>query len=171
MPMPRMRVTNTHGFDISELAKLASHAQKPYTRRALTAVVMTLQGIPAETIAETLGCSRVSVWRHVNRWNEMGMGSTKDHRGGSKSSFTEDMLRDIDDTVKNRRPMDHGYHKNRWDTRVLQRYIHDTYGRKYSYECIRQVLHKLGFSFKRTTRRPTRANKEAQEAFKRGLPH
>jgi hypothetical protein len=38
MPMPRMRVTNTDGFDISELAKLVSHAQKPYTRRALTEV-------------------------------------------------------------------------------------------------------------------------------------
>jgi hypothetical protein len=68
MPMPRMRVTNTHGLEIDEIAKLAAHAEKPYTRQALTAVVMTLQGIPAETIAQTLGCSRVSVWRCVDRW-------------------------------------------------------------------------------------------------------
>lgn len=107
MPMPSMRVTNAHEFEISELAKLAARASKPYTRRALTAVVMTLQGIPAETIAETLGCSRVSVWGHVNRPNEMGMESTTDHRGRSKSSFTEDVLKDIDDAARNRRPMDH----------------------------------------------------------------
>ena len=54
MPMPRMKVTNTHGLGIDEIAKLAAHAEKPYTRQTLTAVVMTLQGIPAETIAQNL---------------------------------------------------------------------------------------------------------------------
>lgn len=63
---------------------------------------MTLQGIHAETIAETLGCSRVSVWRHVHRWNERGIEATRDHRSGSKGSFAEEMLKDIDDAVRNR---------------------------------------------------------------------
>ncbi len=171
MPMPRMKVTNTHGLGIDEIAKLAAHAEKPYTRQTLTAVVMTLQGIPAETIAQTLGCSRVSVWRYVNRWNKQGMEATIDHRGGSQSSFTEEMLQDVDDAVRNRSPRDHGYSKNRWDTRVLQRYIFDTYGKKYSYEWIRQILHKLGYSHKRSTKRPSRANKEAPESFKKGLLH
>ncbi|MEA4884389.1 MAG: hypothetical protein VB144_12195 [Clostridia bacterium] len=56
MPMPRMKVTNTHGFEISELTRLAARTQEPYTRQALTSVVMTLQSISAETIAEILGC-------------------------------------------------------------------------------------------------------------------
>ena len=67
-----------------------------------------------------------------------------DHRGGSQSSFTEE---------------------------VLQRYILDTYDNKYSCEWIRQILHKLGHSHKRSAKRSTRANKEAQEAFKKGLLH
>lgn len=171
MPMPRMRVRNTHGLEIDEIAKLAAHAEKPYTRQTLTAVVMTLQGIPAETIAQTLGCSRVSVWRFVDRWNKRGMEAATDHRGGSQSSFTEEMLQDIDDAVRNRSPRDHGYSKNRWDTRVLQRYILDTYGKKYSCEWIRQILHKLGHSHKRSAKRSTRANKEAQQAFKKGWLH
>ena len=104
MPMPRMKVTNTHGLGIDEIAKLAAHAEKPYTRQTLTAVVMTLQGIPAETIAQTLGYSRVSVWRYVNRWNKQGMEATIDHRGGRQSSFTEEMLQDVDDAVRNRSP-------------------------------------------------------------------
>jgi transposase len=157
-----------HGFTAGEIAKLAARADKPYTRQALTAVVMTLQGIPAETTAETLGCSRVPVWRHVHRWNEQGIEAAADHRGGSKSSFTEEMLADVDDAVRNRCPKDHGYYKNRWDTRVLQRYILDTYGREYSYERIRQILHKLGHSHKRSTKRPTRPDKQAQDAFKKG---
>lgn len=99
------------------------------------------------------------------------MEAAKDHRGGSKSSFTEDMPKDIDDAVRNRRPIDHGYDRNRWDTRVLLRYVHSTYRREYSCERIRQMLHELGFSFKRNTKRPTRANKQAREGFKKGLPH
>jgi transposase len=99
------------------------------------------------------------------------MEAAKDHRGGSKSSFTEEMLADIDDAVRNRNPQDHGYYKNRWDTRVLQRYILDTYGRKYSYERIRQILHELGHFHMRSAKRPTRANKEAQESFKKGWLH
>ena len=165
MAMPRMKVTNMHGFGIDEIAKLAAHTEKPYTRQTLTAVVMTLQGIPAETIAKTLGCSRASVWRYVNRWNNQGMEAAKDHRGGSESSFTEEMLLDIDDALRNRSPRDHGYSKSRWDTRVLQRYIYDTYGKKYSCEWIWQILHKLGYSHKRSTRRPSRANKKAQKSF------
>lgn len=65
--MSRMRVTNTHGLGIDEIAKLAARAEKPYARHTLTAVGM-----------------------------------------------------------------------------MLQRYILDTYGKKYSWEWIRQILPKLG---------------------------
>lgn len=67
MPMP---ITNTRGLGIHEIAELAAHAAKPYARQTLTAVVMTLQGIPAETIAQRLGCARVSVWGCANRWSK-----------------------------------------------------------------------------------------------------
>lgn len=46
MPIPRIRVTNTPGLKIDGIGRLAAHAEKPYTRQTLTAVVMTLQGIP-----------------------------------------------------------------------------------------------------------------------------
>ncbi len=97
------------------------------------------------------------------------MEATIDHRGGSQSSFTDKMLQDVDDAVGNRSPRDHGYNKNRWDTRALQRYIFDTCRKNYSYEWIRRILHKLGYSHKRSTKHPSRANKEAQESLKKGL--
>ncbi len=86
--MSRTRVTNTHGLKIDEMAKLAAHAEQSYTRQMLNAVVITLQRISAETIAQTLGRSRVSVWRYVDCWNRQGMEAATDHRGGSQSSFT-----------------------------------------------------------------------------------
>lgn len=89
------------------------------------------------------------------------MEAAKHHRGGSKSSVAEGMLRDIDDAVSNRCPLGHGCGRYRWDTRVLQRYIRDTYDREYSCERIQQVLDDLRYSFKRSAKRPTRAHKEA----------
>lgn len=39
------------------------------------------------------------------------MDATTDHRDGSQSSFTEDMLQDMYDAVRNRSPRDDGYSK------------------------------------------------------------
>lgn len=51
---------------------------------------------------------------------------------------------------------------------MSQRYLTNTSGKKHSTKRIRQILRRLGYSFIRPTKRPTEANKEAQEPFKRG---
>jgi len=51
MPRPRMQVTNRHGLGINKTARFAAHAEKPYARQTVTAVVMALQEISAESIA------------------------------------------------------------------------------------------------------------------------
>lgn len=109
MAIRRIRITNMHGYTLQELAKLANNAGKPYTRRVLTAVVITLQGIGTELIADTLGRSHAIVCNYVNWWNRLGMEAAEDHRGGSKSSVTEEMLKDIGDAIRNRSSRDHGY--------------------------------------------------------------
>ncbi len=72
--MPGMKVTNTHGLGIDDIAKPAARAEKPYTRQALTAVVMTLQGISAKTIAQPA----------IPRSSSL-------HQIGGQSSFAEEM--------------------------------------------------------------------------------
>lgn len=76
MAMSHTRVTNMHGYTLQELAKLANKAEKPYTRRVLTAVMMTLQAIGAEVIAETPGCSYASACNHITWWNLRGVEAT-----------------------------------------------------------------------------------------------
>lgn len=49
--------------------------------------------------------------------------------------------------------------------------ILDTYDKKYACAWIRHILHTLGHYHKRSTKRPTRANMEVQQAFKKGLLH
>jgi hypothetical protein len=88
MPRSRMKVTNTHGLGIDEIAQFAVHIEKPYARQTLTAVFMSV----GETIAQTLGCSCLFGWRYVNRRNNQDMEAATDYRGGSQSSFTEETL-------------------------------------------------------------------------------
>lgn len=66
MAMRRIRVNNMHVYTLQELAKLADNAEKPCARRVIIVVVMVLQGIGAEAIAEILGCSDASVCIYIN---------------------------------------------------------------------------------------------------------
>ena len=167
VPMPRIRITHMHGSTVEELAKLAAKAESPYTRRVLQAVVMTANGIPAEVIAKTLGCCHATVCKCIHVWNEHGLEGAKDHRGGNVGRLTDEMLGDIDDAIRHRSPKDQGYQQNRWTCKLLARYIRDTYGVGYSDEWVRRTLHRLGHTYKRGARKPPKADKEAQMAFKK----
>lgn len=50
---------------------------------------------------------------------------------------------------------------------MLSKYIADTFGKEYSSEWIRQMLIKLGFSYKRGQYMPIKGDLEPQEAFKK----
>lgn len=77
-------------------------------------------------------------------WNEQGMEVPKGHKGARRVPSTEEMLKGVYDAIASWRPTDHGYSKSHRDPRVLLRYILGACGRKYPYECIRQVLYELG---------------------------
>jgi len=141
-----------HGFAVEELAKLAAKAKNPCTRGVLQAVVITANGAPAEVIAKILGSCHARVCRCIHMWNEHGLEGAKDHRGGSVGRLTDEMLGDIDDAIRHRSPKDHGYQQNRWTCKLLARYIRDTYGVGYSDEWVRQILHRLGHTYKRGAR-------------------
>ncbi|NPV54922.1 MAG: helix-turn-helix domain-containing protein [Firmicutes bacterium] len=109
VPMPHIKVKSMHGFTVKELAKIIEKSQSPYTRRILSAVVMTANEVPSEVITKTLGCSHATVCRYVHLWNEHGLEGARDHRGGSVGRLADEMLKDIDDAVRHRSPKDHGY--------------------------------------------------------------
>lgn len=118
MPMPWVRVMDTHGLGTDEFAELAAHAEEPCQRQALTAVIIKLQDIPARSIAQKLGCFRIAT----------GIaGTSKAWRLRSQRLQREfvhqwDISRHINGAVRNHSPRDHEYSRSRCDTRVLERY-------------------------------------------------
>lgn len=167
MPKKCVQVTNMHGYTLEDLIKLSNETNSKYTRTVLTAIIMRLEDIHTSKIAKTLGKCVATITNYINRWNEFGIESIYDHRGGSEGTTTEAMVKDIYDIVVNNAPKDFGYNQNNWNTRVLKRYIKDNYGQDYSTEWIRQILLSLGFTYKRGVYKPTKANPELQEAFKK----
>ena len=72
-----------------------------------------------------------------------------DNHGGSVSTFTDEMLEDLRDTVLNKLSRDFGYLSATWDIHMLSEYGYNTFGKEYSSEWIRQMQIKIEFSYKR----------------------
>jgi hypothetical protein len=49
------------------------------------------------------------VLKYLNLWNEKGIDALIDNRGGSESSFTDEMRKDLNETLKNHKPSDFGF--------------------------------------------------------------
>lgn len=77
------------------------------------------------------------------------------------------MLDDLRDTVLNKHPRDYGFISNTWDTHMLSKYIALTFGKEYCSEWIRQMLIRIGFSYKRGHYKPTKGDLELQAGFKK----
>ncbi|WIV13662.1 winged helix-turn-helix domain-containing protein [Proteiniborus sp. MB09-C3] len=162
-----LEITTLHGFTIDELIAFEESYQKKSLKALLRTVIMRYNGIHTEEIQHILGKSRPAITGYINKWNKYGLEALVDNRGGSVSTFTDEMLEDLKDTVLNKSPKDFGFLSSTWDTHMLSKYIVDTFGKECSSEWIRQMLIKLGFSYKRGQYMPTKGDPELQEAFKK----
>jgi len=81
--------------------------------------------------------------------------------------FTDEIMDDIRDIITNKSPRDFGFEHNSWNSKLLSRYIEETYGRKYSKSWICFLLKTLGFSYKRGIFKSTLGDANLQESFKK----
>jgi transposase len=160
-------VKTLHNYTIEELTKIEEKLQKNSKKALLRAVIMRYQGIHTAEIAKIINRSIASVTIYINKWNTEGIDSLIDNWGGSTSTFTDEMFDDLRDTVINKSPSNYGFLSNTWDTHMLSQYIARTFGKEYSSEWIRQMLIKIGFSYKRGQYKPTKGNPELQAGFKK----
>lgn len=127
-----LEVTTLHGFTIDELIKLEESHQKKSIKSLIRTVIMRYQGIHTEEIEYILGKSRPTITGYINKWNKHGIDALVDNRGGSVSTFTDEML-EKKDTVLNKSPKDFGFLSSTWDTHMLSKYIAE-FNKEYSSE-------------------------------------
>lgn len=162
-----VKVETLHGYTLEELLKLKSSLKSSYSLNVLFAVTMRYRDIHIDDIIKTLGLSKPTILGYIKSWNERGLEALKDHRGGSKGTFTNDMLVDLQDTIINKCPTDYGFKSYTWTCSMLADYIETKYNQKYSPEWIRRVLIKNRFSYKRGQYKPSHASELEQLAFKK----
>lgn len=167
MGRKQTKVNNMHNHTIENLIKLEQENTSKYARRALRAVIMSYQGVHLDIIEKALGVSRPTLLSYINAWNSMGLDSIEDGRGGSESSFTDEMLEEIRIILTTKDPREFGYLSSVWSIDRVRNHVANKFGRLYSYERTRQILIGLGFYYKRGEYHLTLANPQKQIAFKK----
>ena len=153
---------------IDDLNEFKNRSASNYTKDVISAVIMRYNGIHPQIIADTLSKSRATILSYLRNWNEMGVASIADNRGDNfVSNFTDEMMEDVRDIVIYKSPRDFDYDCSRWSCALISRYVEETYGLKYSESWVRLLFNSLGFTYKRGVYKPTLANPELQESFKK----
>jgi transposase len=162
-----VEVKTLHGYTLQELDQKINDATNTYTRSYLMAITMRYKGINTNDIMKALNKSRPTITDYINRWNNDPL-SIIDNRGGNiASKLDDDILTDLKDLVINKSPSEFGFPQSTWNSEILSVYIDQTYKCKFTSSWIRAALRSLGFSYKRGVYKPSNADPELQEQFKK----
>ena len=163
------QITSLYGYKVEELVELKNTTNSRYSRLALTVITMRYCGYSNNDIIVATGLSKASIVKHIKEWNSNGLKSTKDHRGGSESKLEAEIIDNLVETATRKSPKDFDFTSNNWTCGLLALYIEKNYGVKVSAETIRLKLKLNNLSYKRAQPKPTKANKDEQEAFKKNI--
>jgi transposase len=164
-----IEVSTLHGFTLDELVKLKNTHESQYAQIILTVIIMRYNGKSPKEIIEFTGKSNVTIVSYIKKWNKLGIKCLKDHRHGTKGTFTAEMEYDLIQTALKTTPNECGFSAHRWTCSLLSQYIENNYGIKYSIAWINIVLKRNNLSYKRAQAKPTKASKEEQERFKKNV--
>lgn len=163
-----IEVTSLYNWTIENLKKMRNSSKDEFARNVLTAVIMRYEGNSTIEISKFLLKTKVTIISYIKSWNSVGFKALKDGRGAlTGGTFTAEMKDDLVNTVLNTRPNDFGFIGNVWTCPLLVEYIYQNYGIKYSIEYIRVLLKRSNLSYKRAQRKPNKADKAEQAAFKK----
>jgi transposase len=160
-------VKTLYDYSIDDLIALKNKLHDNYSFVFLSIIINRYQGISTNELASIYNKHVSTVISYINKWNDYGFQALEDKRGGSKGTFTNEMLQTIKDALNNENPTDYGYESSTWTINMLIALIEKKFNIKYSYEWIRQVVKNNNFTYKRGQYKPSYANPIEQENFKK----
>lgn len=164
-----LEVNSLHGYKIEDLINLKNTTESKYARLVLTIITMRYYGHSNNEIIKNTGLSVPTIVGHIKNWNIQGIKAIKDHRGGSMSKLEPKIVDNLIYVTINKTPIDFEFTSNAWTCELLALYINKTFGIQVSYETIRRTLIANNLSYKRAQSKPTKNDKDEQEAFKKNL--
>ena len=115
----------------------------------LLAVKMVLNGFPPSKISDVFGVHANTITAWVRKADTVGIDALLKPRaktGGRTSALSKDNLKEIESIIEENNPMAYGV--DVWDAPRLASFIQNRYGVPCGRENARQILHKLGFSYR-----------------------
>jgi len=162
-----VEVKTLHGYTIEQLKDIREKTDDGFKKEIILIIIMRYNGIQSEDIENILGKSRPTILRYIHNWNNYGLEATKDHRGGSIGSFTDEMKDDLLKTLVGTKPVDPGFNSHSWTCNLLAKYIKNKYDIQYPGEWIRRIIKAENFTYKKAQRKSSLAKESEQLAFKK----
>ena len=145
--------------DRAALRHLQAHCRERADYVPVTVVLLLGKGRSVPSIADDLGVSEATVYRHAGRYQEQGLCAFADadtQTGGYWGLLTSFELAHLCAELDR-----HLYP----DCRQIAAWIAQTCHVQYSVPGLRDLLHRLGYSYKQTTAVPCEADAAKQKAF------
>ena len=118
---------------------------------------MLSEGCPYELIALSLGISLKTIQRYKKMYEEKGVDGLMEYRyTGREGKLKEDQVKQIEKELE-----EHLYA----NTEEIRIYVESEFGIQYSRSGIRDILHRIGYVYKKSKILPGKADSEKQEAF------
>ena len=153
-----MHRLNDHDRILLRLKQRTERDKQRYVR--ITTMLMLHDGYSPSEVAEALGIDASTVHRYVHRFTERGdiEAYLQNDFRGSTAALSDAQIMQLCDELNDR------LYRNSAEVRE---YIRRTFGLKYTRRHVRRLLKSLGFSFKKTTSVPAKADPLEQERFLR----
>ena len=160
-----LRITQTWGLTPEALVDEARHAS-PRVAERLHAVRLIWQGYPTAEVSAIIGRHPGAIRRYVRAWNAQGpAGLVLQHAPGGRPKLTAAQTAAIVAAVQ-QSPAAVGFGSAvNWDSKILQAYIEEQYGVRFSRGHLRKWLPQHGFSWTRPTYVLKRARPAEPAAF------
>lgn len=158
-----MHVCEHHS--VLELKRLAKRERRAAMVRRLQVVILARQEQTTPQIVEATGVSRRTVQEWVQRYNADGLAGLKDRRrGGNRRHLSTDQEEQVRQYLDRVADDPHDGVRRGAD---LRRWLEEKFGVLYSLTGVYDLLHRLGYSCLMPRPRHSKADPQAQAAFKK----
>lgn len=144
--------------DYQKLRQLQKNTKLSRRRyRKVTVLVMLHQGFSVSTVQAALGLDDNTVRRYWEGYQDKGIDTyLADHYVPYTGKLTEEQEQGLAEHLD-----EHLY----LDVKPIIAYVQQQYGVRYAESGMRDLLHRIGFTYKQTKAVPSRADEQAQQAF------
>ncbi len=167
-----LTITNDHGWTVEQLCAHERTIKESVMAKRVATIRLILQGYLGIQVASLLNIHRETISSYVQKFNRGGMDELL-HRGyapGRKPYLSLEEEEELKRMIETSTPAEEGYGiESSWDTRVLQHALEEKFSVTMSRGGIKDMLHRLGFTYTRPTYRLKRANLQKQAAFQAQL--